>query len=290
MTDGIGSIRSEGIYLDHNATTPIAAEALDAMRPYLEQAFGNPSSAHRDGALARAAVERARAEVAALLGGEPDGVVFTASGSEADNLAITGVALARLGERDHLITSAVEHPAVLATCRYLRRRFGFRVTVVPVDAYGVVDPDDVRRAIERGTVLVSVMHANNEVGTVQPIAKIAAAARERGARPHRRRAIGRQAAARRRCARRRPAHRRRPQALRPEGDRRAVRASGHRAGPRDPRWRTGGRPAGGDRERALHRRRDVRSEEDIGARHDRHAQTIRPRRRRRIRAGAQRAP
>jgi cysteine desulfurase len=184
VTDGIGSIGSERIYLDHNATTPIAAEVLDAMRPYLEHAFGNPSSAHRDGAAARAAVERARAEVAALLGGEPDGVVFTASGSEADNLAITGVALARLGERDHIVSSAVEHPAVLATCRYLQRRLGFRLTIVPVDSHGVVDPDDVRRAIEPGTVLVSVMHANNEVGTLQPIAEIAAVAHERGVLVH----------------------------------------------------------------------------------------------------------
>jgi cysteine desulfurase len=110
--------------------------------------------------------------------------VFTASGSEADNLAIKGVALAHLGERDHIVTSAVEHPAVLATCRYLQRRLGFRLTIVPVDAYGRVDPDDVRRAIEPGTALVSVMHANNEVGTLQPIAEIAAAAHEHGVLVH----------------------------------------------------------------------------------------------------------
>jgi cysteine desulfurase len=172
------------IYLDHNATTPIAAEVLDAMRPYLEQHFGNPSSAHESGTAAAAAVERARAEVAVALGGEPDGVVFTASGSEADNLAIMGVALARLGERDHVVTSAVEHPAVLAACRYLQRRFGFRLTIVPVDHFGLVDPDDVRRAIEPATVLVSVMHANNEVGTLQPIAEIAEVAHERGVLVH----------------------------------------------------------------------------------------------------------
>jgi cysteine desulfurase len=172
------------IYLDHNATTPIAPEVLDAMRPHLERDFGNPSSAHAQGATAAAAVARARSQVAALLGAEADGVVFTASGSEADNLAIAGAALARLGERDHIVTSAIEHPAVLATCRYLRRRFGFRVTVVPVDAFGVVDPDDVRRAIETGTLLVSVMHANNEVGTVQLTAEIAAVARERGVLVH----------------------------------------------------------------------------------------------------------
>jgi cysteine desulfurase len=168
------------IYLDHNATTPIAPEVLEAMRPYLERHFGNPSSAHADGATAATAVARARADVAALLGGEPDGVVFTASGSEADNLAIKGIALARLGERDHIVTSAVEHPAVLATCRYLQRRLGFRLTIVPVDSHGVVDPDVVRRAIEPGTALVSVMHANNEVGTLQPIAEIATVARDCG--------------------------------------------------------------------------------------------------------------
>jgi cysteine desulfurase len=172
------------VYLDHNATTPIAREVLEAMLPYLERHFGNPSSAHAHGATAATAVAQARAEVAALLGGEPDGVVFTASGSEADNLAIKGIALARLGERDHIVTSAVEHPAVLATCSYLQRRLGFRLTIVPVDSHGLVDPDDVRRAIEPGTALVSVMHANNEVGTLQPIAEIAAVARDRGVLVH----------------------------------------------------------------------------------------------------------
>ena len=121
---------------------------------------------------------RARAQVAALLGCEPDSVVFTASGSEADNLAIKGVAFARLGQGDHIITSAIEHPAVLGACRYLERRFGYRLTILPVDGFGTVDPEDVRRAIEPGTVLVSVMHANNEVGTLEPIAEIAGVARE----------------------------------------------------------------------------------------------------------------
>jgi cysteine desulfurase len=168
------------IYLDHNATTPIAPEVLDAMRPYLESRFGNPSSAHDYGGPAREAVELARAEVAALLGCDPGSVVFTASGSEADNLAIKGVALGGLGDRDHIITSAVEHPAVLGACHYLERRLGFRLTVVPVDGFGVVDPDEVRRAIEPGTALISVMHANNEVGTLQPIAEIARVGREHG--------------------------------------------------------------------------------------------------------------
>jgi len=166
------------IYLDHNATTPIAPEVLDAMRPYLEDRFGNPSSAHRYGTVAHQAVERARAEVAALLGCEPASVVFTASGSEADNLAIKGVALGLLGDGDHIITSAIEHPAVLGACRYLERRLGYRLTILPVDGLGTVDPEDVRRAIEPATVLVSVMHANNEVGTLEPIADIARVARE----------------------------------------------------------------------------------------------------------------
>ena len=168
------------IYLDHNATTPVAPEVRDAMRPYFEDEFGNPSSAHEYGRAAHEAVERARAQVAALLGCEPDGIVFTASGSEADNLAIKGVALARLGEGDHIITSAVEHPAVIGACRYLERRLGYRLTILPVDGFGAVDPEDVRRAIEPGTVLISVMHANNEVGTLQPIGEIARAAHERG--------------------------------------------------------------------------------------------------------------
>jgi cysteine desulfurase len=172
------------IYLDHNATTPVAPEVLAAVKPYLERDFGNPSSSHAYGAAAAAAVSQARSEIAGLLGGEADGIVFTGSGSEADALAIVGVALAHLGERDHIVTSAVEHPAVRAACRYLQHRFGFRVTVVPVDSCGLVDPDDVRRAIEPGTVLVSVIHANNEVGTLQPLTEIAAAGRERGVLVH----------------------------------------------------------------------------------------------------------
>jgi cysteine desulfurase len=121
------------IYLDHNATTPIAPEVLDAMRPYLEDRFGNPSSAHRYGTIAHGAIEGARTQVAALIGCEPDSVVFTASGSEADNLAIKGVAFAGLGQGNHIITSAIEHPAVLGACRYLQRRLGHRLTILPVD-------------------------------------------------------------------------------------------------------------------------------------------------------------
>jgi cysteine desulfurase len=166
------------IYLDHNATTPVAPEVRDAMLPYLAQHFGNPSSAHEYGAIAAAAVRRAREQVAALLSCEAQNIVFTASGSEADNLAIKGVALTR--SAGHLITSAIEHPGVLAACRYLQRRLGLRLTIVPVDGVGRIDPDDVRRAIEPDTVLISVMHANNEVGTLQPIADIANVARDHG--------------------------------------------------------------------------------------------------------------
>jgi cysteine desulfurase len=168
------------IYLDYNATTPIAPDVLDAMLPYLREQFGNPSSSHAYGAAAYEAVDRARTQVAGLIGCQPSEIVFTGSGSEANNLAIKGVAFARRGRGDHIVTSAVEHPAVLTTCRYLVDRFGFRLTVVPVDGHGLVDPDDVARAIEPRTTLITIMHANNEVGTVQPIAEIANVARERG--------------------------------------------------------------------------------------------------------------
>src|SRR3954452_7817609 len=139
------------IYLDYNATTPVAPEVVEAMLPFLLQHFGNPSSSHAYGAAAHAAVEQARAQVAALIGCQPHEIVFTGAGSEANNLAIKGVAFARRGHGDHLITSAVEHPAVLNTCQYLVQRFGYRLTVLPVDGHGLVDPDDVARAIEPRT-------------------------------------------------------------------------------------------------------------------------------------------
>ena len=171
------------VYLDHNATTPVAAVVLEAMQPYLAREFGNPSSSHLYGTPAREAVERARSQVAGLLGCEPAGVVFTASGSEADNLAVKGAVLAHSRQssgRGHLITTAIEHPAVLSTCRYLQARLGVRLTVVPVDRDGLVDPADIRAAIDADTILISVMHANNEVGTIQPIEEIAAIARQQG--------------------------------------------------------------------------------------------------------------
>src|SRR5688572_13762511 len=168
------------IYLDYNATTPIAPEVFEAMVPFLQEHFGNPSSSHAYGAAALEAVDRARSQVAGLIGCAPSEIVFTGAGSEANNLAIKGVAFARRGQGDHLITSAVEHPAVLATCQYLVERFGYRLTVVPVDGHGLVDPEDVARAIEPKTVLITIMHANNEVGTIQPIAEIAEVARRHG--------------------------------------------------------------------------------------------------------------
>jgi len=167
------------IYLDYNATTPVDPRVLEAMLPYLREHFGNPSSSHEYGVQARAGVEQARAQVAVLLGCAPDEIVFTGGGSEADNLAIKGVAEAYRDRGDHIITSQVEHPAVLETCRYLERR-GFRVTYLSVDRYGQVDPDDVARAITPKTILISVMHAQNEVGTIQPIAAIGEIARRHG--------------------------------------------------------------------------------------------------------------
>lgn len=164
------------IYLDYNATTPVDPAVLDAMLPYLKGEYGNPSSSHAYGVRAHAAVEEARASLAALLGCSPDEVAFTGCASESDNLAIKGIAEAYRDRGDHIITSQVEHPAVLATCRYLERH-GYRVTYLPVDGRGSVNPDDVARAITPRTILITVMYANNEVGTVQPVAAIGRVAR-----------------------------------------------------------------------------------------------------------------
>lgn len=167
------------IYLDYNASTPIAPEVLAAMRPMLDDAFGNPSSGHWAGAPAREAVERARGQVAHLLGCADDEVVFTSGGSEANNHAIKGVAFALREKGDHIVTSTVEHPATLMPCEHLTK-LGYKITRVPVDGGGRVDPSDVERALTPRTILVSIMHANNEVGTIQPIDKIARITRARG--------------------------------------------------------------------------------------------------------------
>jgi len=167
------------IYLDYNASTPIDPVVAEAMRPFLQDHFGNPSSGHWAASGAKAALEKARGQVAALLGAGSDEIVFTSGGSEANNLALKGVAWALRGKGRHIITSAVEHPAVLGPCSFLERQ-GFKVSVLRVDRLGRVDPDDVARAITPRTILVSVMHANNEVGTMQPIAEVSRIARQHG--------------------------------------------------------------------------------------------------------------
>jgi cysteine desulfurase len=163
------------IYLDYNATTPVLPEVVDAMLPYLREHFGNPSSDHVYGQRAREAVARARGQVAALLGCDADEVVFTGGGTEANNLAIRGVAEAR-GERRHVVTSVIEHPATAGPCDWLERH-GWTVTRVAVDADGCMRLVDARAAISDGTALVSLMHSNNETGVLQPVAEIAAMAR-----------------------------------------------------------------------------------------------------------------
>jgi cysteine desulfurase len=174
------SDRSEQpIYLDYNATTPHAPEVIAAMRPFLDQHFGNPSSAHRYGAATRAAIARARSQVANLLNSKPDEVVFTSGGTESNNYAIRGVALACAERGRHIISSQIEHPAVTEVCRRLEAE-GFEVTWLPVDGDGLVRVSDVEAAIRPDTVLITLMHANNEVGAIQPIQAVAEMARRRG--------------------------------------------------------------------------------------------------------------
>jgi cysteine desulfurase len=167
------------IYLDYNATTPIDPEVAAAMLPYIREHFGNPSSSHAFGVEARRGVERARELVAALLNGRPAEFLFTSGGTESNNHAIKGVARAHRSRGNHIITSAFEHPAVTEVCEYLAAD-GFEITWVPVDAHGIVDVEALEKAITKKTILVSVMHANNEVGTVQPIGDIVRIARGRG--------------------------------------------------------------------------------------------------------------
>ena len=167
------------IYLDYAATTPTHPDVSKAMRPYLRDFFGNPSSMHSIGQEARVAVEESRDKVASMIGASSEEIIFTGGGTEADNFALKGMAYANDSKKNHIITSSIEHHAVLETCKFLER-LGFSVTYLPVDGYGLVDPDDVKRAITEKTLLISVMHANNEVGTVEPIAEIGKIAREAG--------------------------------------------------------------------------------------------------------------
>lgn len=181
------------IYLDYNATTPLDPAVIETMLPYLREHFGNPSSTHAYGKTAHDAVERARLQVADLFGAHADEIVFTGGGTEASNQALKGVVFAGMqgffgkwfgrGARAHLVISSIEHPATVQPCRFLER-LGCRVTVVPVDRHGLVNPDDIKKALAKGATLVSIMHSNNEVGTLQPIAEIARLCKERGALLH----------------------------------------------------------------------------------------------------------
>lgn len=167
------------VYLDNSATTPVKPEVLEAMLPYLKDEYGNPSSIYRKAAAAEIAVRTAREQVAEALGASANEIFFTACGTEADNWAIKGVALANQKKGKHIITSQIEHHAVLHTVQYLEK-MGFSVTILPVDGEGKVSPDALRDAIREDTVLVSIMMANNEIGTVQPIRELAAIAKEKG--------------------------------------------------------------------------------------------------------------
>jgi cysteine desulfurase len=167
------------IYLDYNASTPIDPAVAAVMMPFLADHFGNPSSGHWASIEAKAALESARSQVASMLACQNDEVVFTSGGSEANNLALKGVFFAFRHKGDHIITTRVEHPAITAPCRFLER-LGARTTYLPVDGFGRVDPDDLGRAITPRTILISIMHANNEVGTIQPIEECARIAREHG--------------------------------------------------------------------------------------------------------------
>ena len=167
------------IYLDNAATTAVAPAVLEAMLPYFTQVYGNPSSIHATGREAHKAVDAARRQVAAAISAQPSEIYFTAGGSESDNWAIKGAAFARKDRGNHIITTAIEHHAVLHTCQWLEKQ-GFDVTYLPVDEYGMVSPANVEAAITDKTILISVMMANNEIGTIQPIAEIGAIARRRG--------------------------------------------------------------------------------------------------------------
>jgi cysteine desulfurase len=167
------------IYLDYAATTPADPAVVQAMIPYFHDAFGNPSAIYSYGQEAKSAIEKARSSVASLIGARDEEIVFTSGGTEADNFALKGVAFANQKKGNHIITSAIEHHAVLESCKFLGK-MGFKITYLPVDKYGLVDPDQVKKAITDKTILISIMHANNEIGTIQPIAEISKIAREAG--------------------------------------------------------------------------------------------------------------
>ncbi|PJB49507.1 MAG: cysteine desulfurase NifS, partial [Chloroflexi bacterium CG_4_9_14_3_um_filter_45_9] len=154
------------VYLDHAATTPVLPEVLETMLPYLREVYGNPQSLHSWGDEAREGIEKARGQVATLIGGNPEEIIFTSSGSEANNLAIKGLAQAQAEKGKHIIVSAIEHFSVLQAARTMEKA-GFEITLLPVDKYGLIDPDEVAKNIRKDTILVSIMHANGEIGTIQ---------------------------------------------------------------------------------------------------------------------------
>ena len=172
-------MKHQRIYMDHIAGTPVAPEVLDVMLPFVQGNFGNPASIHHHGEQPQDALFRSREQVARLIGAESEEIIFTSCGTESNNLAVKGIAFDRIGNGKHLVVSAIEHYSVLYAAKSLEK-FGFEVSLVPVDSTGMVNPDDVRRAIRPETALVSIMHANNEVGTIQPLEEIARLTRERG--------------------------------------------------------------------------------------------------------------
>ena len=167
------------VYLDHNATTPLESRVFEAMKPYLTEAFGNASSPHHYGRVAKQALEESRIIIADLIGAKPEEIIFTSGGTEADNLALRGIAYRKRERKGHIITSSIEHDAILSTCNVLEKD-GFTITYLPVDSQGRVDPDDARKSIRKDTILISVMYANNETGVIEPIAEISEVAREHG--------------------------------------------------------------------------------------------------------------
>ncbi|MBN2453216.1 MAG: cysteine desulfurase NifS [Candidatus Omnitrophica bacterium] len=168
------------VYLDNNATTRMREEVLDAMMPFYKDVYGNASSIHQFGRRSRAAVDKARQDVARLIGASsPEEIIFTSGGTESDNFAVKGVAHALRSKGDHIITTSVEHSAVLNTCKALAKD-GYKVTYLPVDGYGIVNIDDLKKAVTAKTILISIMYANNETGTVEPVAEIGALAKEKG--------------------------------------------------------------------------------------------------------------
>lgn len=175
----MGESSAKKIYLDHIATTPCHPKVVDAMQPYFREIFGNPQSDHEFGWQAKMAIEEARAKVAGLIKSLPQEIIFVSSGTEANNFALKGIANAFEKKGKHIITSSIEHRSVLTTLKFLEKS-GYKVTYLPVDKYGVVDPDDVRNNITEETILISIMHSNNEIGTIEPVAEIGKIAKERG--------------------------------------------------------------------------------------------------------------